>query len=145
MGRNFNAKVWKKCGKSISYSGPPNSGEFFLLASFSRYRFRLSEENVSSCLHALLGGDPALFQVSMLETSVFRFVVSCFDVGLLVVKFGPIVLDSLKLGFFLCNDRGFHEAYSFSKMIGLRFVLRIQNAVMLMLLKQRPPLSREPI
>ena len=52
VGWDFEAEVWASCGKSISYSGPPNSGEFFLLSSFSCNGFRLSEANVSSCLHA---------------------------------------------------------------------------------------------
>ena len=64
----------------------------------------------------LLGGDPELFQISQLDSLVFRFVVSCSNVGFLVIRLSPIVLDSLKLGFFLCNDRGFQEAISFSKL-----------------------------
>ena len=64
----------------------------------------------------LLGGDPELFQISQLDSLVFRFVISCSNVGFLVIRLSPIVLDSLKLGFFLCNDRGFQEAISFSKL-----------------------------
>lgn len=97
------------------YDGPLDSGEFLLLASFSCFRFKLTEENVSSCLQPLLGDSSEKFLVSFLDNSIFHFAVSCKEVGFLLVRSPELVLNSLKLGFFMCNDLDFQEALYFSK------------------------------
>jgi hypothetical protein len=99
-GRDFKAKVWQSCGKSVSFACSPNSGEFFLLVSFSRCRFWLTEDNVSYCLHAVLGGESKSFLVSSLDNFIFCYVVSCKEVGLLIVSLRTIVVEAFKLGFF---------------------------------------------
>lgn len=115
-GRDFEAKVWHSCGKSFSFACPPNSGEFFLLVSFSRCRFRLTEDNVSYCLQVVMGGESESFLVSSLDNFVFCYVVSSKEMGLLIISLRTIVVEAFKLGFFLCNDHGFQKALDFSKL-----------------------------
>jgi hypothetical protein len=61
LGRDFSAKVLKICGVPIAYGDDGPSTAFFLLVSFSRFRFRLSPESVEACLSAILGGTSCNF------------------------------------------------------------------------------------
>lgn len=114
----------------MGYVGPPFSGEFFIMASFSKSRLRLSEDCVGFCLQSILGGNPSSFAVSRLDDQVSRFVVSCKDVGLAVLRLGMFASLIFKVAFFLCNDHGFSEVYPILRVIlapcltGWRFVLR---------------------
>lgn len=99
----------------MGYDGPPSCDEFFLLASFSRSRFRLSEENVGVYLQSILGGNPSSFAVSTLVDRVFRFSVSRKAIGLEILRLGLFACLVFKVAFFFCNDHGFSEAASFSK------------------------------
>lgn len=113
-GRAFNKKIWDSISSSVGYEGSPCSNEFFLLISFSRSRFRFSEENVGLCLQSVLGGNPSSFAPSCVEKRVFRFAVSSKQVGLLVLRLSVVDSLAFKLAFFLCNDRGLSDATAFS-------------------------------
>lgn len=102
-------------GVPVSYGEDGPSLTFFLLVSFSRFRFRPSPELVSACFSSILGGTSSNFASLQLDSQIFRFVVSCKCVGLLVLKLGSFSCDSFKLAFFLCNDSGFQAAANFSK------------------------------
>jgi hypothetical protein len=115
LGRDFSAKVLKICGVPIAYGDDGPSTAFFLLVSFSRFRFRLSQESVEACLSAILGGTSCNFAALQLENQIFRFRVSCKRAGFLVLDLVSFACDSFKLAFHLCNDVGFQAALAFSK------------------------------
>jgi hypothetical protein len=115
LGSSFSQKIVNSFGCSVGYEGPSSMGEFFLLVSFSRNSFRLNATTVGACLHSVLGDKPPSFSASRLEDQVFRFTVSSSKVGFMVLQLGIISERLFKIGFFLCNDRGFQEAVSFSK------------------------------
>ncbi|PUZ62565.1 hypothetical protein GQ55_4G367900 [Panicum hallii var. hallii] len=106
LGSSFSQKIVNSFGCSVGYEGPSSMGEFFLLVSFSRNSFRLNATTVGACLHSVLGDKPPSFSASRLEDQIFRFTVSSSKVGFMVLQLGIISERLLKIGFFLCNDRG---------------------------------------
>jgi hypothetical protein len=99
IGREFSKKVRALFGVLVAYGDDGPSSNFLLLASFSRFRFRLSSDFVSKCLSALLGGSPSSFQVLQLDDQVFQFKVSCKKVGFSVLRLKSFAFESFKLGF----------------------------------------------
>jgi hypothetical protein len=116
IGKDFSAKVRSLIGSQVPPSGDPAGLVFHLLVSFSRNRFRLTEDSVDTCLKSVLGGNSSDdFEVFHLEEQIFRFAVSSKQVGLMVIKLNSVACDWFKLGFFLLNDGGFKKALAFAK------------------------------
>jgi hypothetical protein len=55
-----------------------------LLASFGQCKFRLDSSTVGSVLQVALGGSASDFNVIQISVRVFRFSVSCREVGFLI-------------------------------------------------------------
>jgi hypothetical protein len=111
FGRDFSAKVRNLFGVPVSHGG----SSFYLLVSFSRFRFRLSPESVEHCLVSILGGTSKNFAAFQLEDQIFRFSVSSKQVGFLVLRLESFACDSFKLAFHLFNDSGLIAARVFTK------------------------------
>lgn len=80
-GSAFQDVVRRRFNSSVHHASSDVNGSFFLLATFRRYTFRLTEETVSFALASCLGGSPAGFHVLFLSDHHFRFSVSCKSVG----------------------------------------------------------------
>lgn len=115
LGKAFSRSIEVSLGRSVGYVGQPFSGEFFLLASFSRSRFKLTEASVGTCLQYILGGNPSSFAISCLDDPVFRFAVSCKEVALAVLRLGSFASSVFKVAFLFCNDHGYSATLDFSK------------------------------
>nr|TKW33816.1 hypothetical protein SEVIR_2G264400v2 [Setaria viridis] len=87
-GLNFSSKVRSLLGARISTRPSSTSPSFWLLASFSRSKIKLSVTNVGFLLQS--------------------FCVSCKEVGLLIYQMGSSQCDIFKVDFNLFNDRGTH-------------------------------------
>jgi hypothetical protein len=114
-GKVFSAKVAGALGSKVCSSDVPLDCGFFLLVSFSRNRFRLTEESVSICLQSILGGQASDFRPFLMEDQIFKFSVSSKKAAFMVLALSPVVEDMFKLAFFLCNDSGFNLALRFAK------------------------------
>lgn len=55
LGKAFSQSVLSTLGSQVNFDGKLAGQGFHLLASFSRNRFRLSEESVNTCLLSVLG------------------------------------------------------------------------------------------
>jgi hypothetical protein len=114
-GMAFSSKVAGALGSKVCNSGMPLDCGFFLLVSFSRNRFRLTEELVSICLQSVLGGQASDFEPFLMEEQIFQFSISSKNVAFMVLALSPVAEDLFKLAFFLYNDSGFHHALRFAK------------------------------
>nr|TKW20953.1 hypothetical protein SEVIR_4G194400v2 [Setaria viridis] len=105
-GLNFSSKVRSLLGARISARPSSTSTSFWLLASFSRSKIKLSISNVAFLLQSVIGGSSDFFQVSEVEDWIFKFCVCCKEVGLLIYQMGSSQCDIFKVDFNLFNDRG---------------------------------------
>jgi hypothetical protein len=80
--------------------------EFFLVISFGRCSLRLSAETVGFLLQSFIGGAADLFRVTPLSDRVFRFSLSCKDVGFAVYRLRSYVCPSFKTYLHLWNSGG---------------------------------------
>jgi hypothetical protein len=115
VGRALSEKIKNLLSVQVAYGDKGPSSSFFLLVSFSRFRFRLTFEAVQACLASILGGTSCNYSILQLDEQVFRFHVSCKRVGFLVLQLVSFACDSFKLAFHLCIDAGFKAALAFSK------------------------------
>ncbi|CAN6238721.1 unnamed protein product [Urochloa humidicola] len=109
-GLNFASKVWNLLGVPISSSSPDIGPSFWLLASIPRSRVKLTEENVGFLLQSVIGGIAKDFAVVEVENWIFKFSVSCKEVGLMIYKLGFFNCESFKIVFNLWNERGIQFA-----------------------------------
>jgi hypothetical protein len=77
IGRDFSKRIHDLLGIPVAFESSGSPSSFSLLVSFSRFRFRLSIEAVSTCLATILGGTSSNFAVQQLDEQIFRFEVSC--------------------------------------------------------------------
>ncbi|TVU45575.1 hypothetical protein EJB05_05065, partial [Eragrostis curvula] len=70
--------------------------EFFLLASFGRCKFRLTEDSVGQLLQVALGGSAKAFKVLHVQDRVFCFSLSSKKVGFFVYKLRYYQCDAFK-------------------------------------------------
>jgi hypothetical protein len=87
-------------------SGKFDRHEFFLLVSFGRCSWRLCEESVGLLLQSFIGGSAKLFRISSLSDRVFRFSLSCKDVGLAVYRRHSFICSSFKAYLHFWNSGG---------------------------------------
>jgi hypothetical protein len=80
--------------------------EFFLVISFGRCSLRLCAESVGFLLQSFIGGSAELFRVIPLSDWVFRFSLSCKDVGFAVYRRHSYICSSFKVYLHLWNSSG---------------------------------------
>lgn len=80
------AKIRRQFGLPVSFDPALSSREFFLVVSFGRCKFRLTETTVAALLQSVIGGIAENFHIQSLGDRVFRFSVSSQAVGFHVYK-----------------------------------------------------------
>lgn len=103
-GARFHDEVLDLFNSSVHHPSSSVEGSFFLLATFRRYTFRLTEESVSFALASCLEGSPAGFHVQFLSDRHFRFSVSCKRVGFHVYALRRFIGTSFDVYFHLWNN-----------------------------------------
>lgn len=93
-GHKFCKEVLQLFGSSVHHAEASSAGSFFLLVTFHRYTFCLTEELVAFALASYLGGAPAGFHVQYLSDRHFKFLVpinklvfmsTIFDISLVII------------------------------------------------------------
>jgi hypothetical protein len=103
-GRSLEEEVDRRFGTLVHHPSPSSDGSFFLLATFRRYLFRLTEDSVSLALQSCLGGRAAGFHVQFLSTNHFRFSVSCKQVGFHVYRLRRVITSQFDVYFHLWSN-----------------------------------------
>lgn len=103
-GKKFELEVLHHFGKSVHHPSSDPRGSFFLLATFRRYPFRLTEDSVALALQSCLGGSAPSFHVTELSHNHFCFSVSCKSVGFLVYDMRRFIGSSFDIYFHLGNN-----------------------------------------
>ena len=74
---------------------PPTSSNFLLVASFGRSAIRLNEDSMGLLLQSCLGVTTKKFHLIHLSGWMYRFSVSCKDVGFMVYKLKKLYLQTI--------------------------------------------------
>lgn len=105
-GINF-SKLVSQCFKcSVSPLTRSSKTSFSLIVTFGRSALRLNEDSVALILQASLGGSAANFDVQHLSGWMFRFLVSCKEVGFMVYKLRSVICKCYVAYFFLWGNGG---------------------------------------
>jgi hypothetical protein len=91
--------------------------EFFLMVSFGRCKFQLSEETAGLLIQATVGGVAADFRPQQLSARVFKFVVASRDVGFHIAGLKSFPCDNYKIFFHLWGNGGPHWISEFKKFL----------------------------
>jgi hypothetical protein len=100
----FQDEVRRHFRSPVHHPFPTLDGSFFLLATFRRFLFRLTEESVAIALQSCLGGRAEDFHVKFLSNNHFRFSVFSKDVGFYVYKLRRVISTSFDVYFHLWNN-----------------------------------------
>lgn len=100
------AEILRRHGLPVCHDPSLCSSEFFLVLSFGRCKFRLSEISAASILQAVIGGSAPLFRVISLGDRVFRFSVSSQAVGFHIYGLRSYECSNFKIFFNLWHDEG---------------------------------------
>jgi len=106
-GKDFQDEVYHRFGSTVHFNSSP-SGSFFLLATFRRFLFRLTEESIALTLQSCLGGSADKFHVKFLSTNHFRFSVASKHVSFLIYKLRRVISSSFDVYFHLWNNGTAH-------------------------------------
>jgi len=104
VGEEFEREVHRRFGVQVHHESPSPRGSFFLLATFRRFLFRLTEDSVSLALQSCLGGLASKFHVVELSHNHFRFSVSCKAVGFHVYALRRFIGETFDVYFYLFNN-----------------------------------------
>ena len=105
-GVNSEALVSQRFGCPVSPPSSQNAKSFHLVASFGRSAVRLNSDSVSLILQACLGGNAKDFVVIHLSGWMFKFSVSCKNVGFMVYKLKSHSCKSFAIFFHLWSGGG---------------------------------------
>lgn len=103
-GLDFQEEVWRRFRAPVHHPLPSASGSFFLLVTFRRFLFRLTEESVALALQSCIGGKADGFHVKFLSTNHFRISISCKVVGFHIYSLRRVITSSFDLYFHLWNN-----------------------------------------
>lgn len=104
-GAHVQAQVWNQFRSPVVSPVLDDPSSFWLLAAFSRSRFKLTEQSVGVILHSILGGSATSFAVLQVEDGIFKFSV-IRPVGLFIYKLNAFECPTFKVFFHLWNAKG---------------------------------------
>jgi hypothetical protein len=104
IGDDFAQKVRRRFGAQVHHESPSSRGSFFMLATFRRFLFHLSEESVALVLESCLGGHAPFFHVVEVSHNHFRFSVSSKAVGFFVYALRRVIGSSFDVYFHLWSN-----------------------------------------
>jgi hypothetical protein len=107
-GKKFRKEVLQLFGSSVHHVEATPSGSFFLLVTFRRFTFRLTEDSVAFALASCLGGAPAGFHVHFLSDRHFRFSVANKSVGFHVYNLRRFIGNHFDAYFYLWSNGAAH-------------------------------------
>lgn len=105
-GANFERLVARRFNRSVSPSSHSSASTFLRVASFWRSAIRLNEDSIGLLLQASIGGKANDFNVTYLSGWMFRFLVSCKDVGFMIYKLKSHICKHFAVYFFLWGRGG---------------------------------------
>jgi hypothetical protein len=115
-GLGFQSAIHARFGIPINHFPGLGLKEFFLVVSFGRCKFQLSEESVGFFIQATVGGIAADFRPQQLSARVFKFVVASRDVGFHIAGLKSFSCDNYKI-FHLWGNGGPHWTSEFKKFL----------------------------
>lgn len=98
--------IQEKYGLLVLVPAGPSLGDFVLVVSFGRCKFRLTEESVGNILQATIGGLAANFRPVQLADRVFGFSVTAKVVGIHIYNLRSYDCAQYKLFFHLLGEGG---------------------------------------
>lgn len=104
LGLEFQENIRQRFKSPVHHPSPSPEGSFFLLATFRRFLFRLTEDWVGIALQSCLGGRALDFHVQFLSTNHFRFSVFSKDVGFAIYKLRRVITSMFDVYFHLWNN-----------------------------------------
>jgi hypothetical protein len=106
-GLRFQEWIFNKFNRPNNFlPGNFDISEFFLVISFGRCTLRLNLESVGFLLQSFIGEAADYFRISLLSDRVFRFSLSCKDVGFVVYRLRYYECPSFKAYLHLWNFGG---------------------------------------
>lgn len=108
IGKEFESRVRRRFGTQVHHASSSPRGSFFLLATFRRSLFRLSEESVSLVLQSCLGGIAESYHVLEVSHNHFRFSVSNKAVGFFIYNLKRVIGTSFDVYFHLWSNGAPH-------------------------------------
>lgn len=103
-GISFQREVLHRFNRSVHHPSSSPIGSFFLLVTFRRFTFRLTEESVALVLQSCLGGSSYGFHVTFVSENHFRISVSCKLVGFHIYALRCFIGSCFDIYFHLWND-----------------------------------------
>ncbi|TVU06335.1 hypothetical protein EJB05_49544, partial [Eragrostis curvula] len=100
------AEIWRRFRFPVVFSPNCGLGEFFLVLSVGRCKFRLTTFSVALILQAVLGGSAQSFKVEELRDRVYKFSVSCKKVGFYIYNLKSFECEAFKVLFHLWGNGG---------------------------------------
>jgi hypothetical protein len=104
VGLEFQVKIRRRFHAPVHHPSSSHDGSFFLLATFRRFLFCLTEESVSLTLESCLGGKASDFHVKFLSNNHFRFSVFSKDVGFEIYRLHRVITSSFDIYFHLWSN-----------------------------------------
>jgi len=104
LGLQFQDEVRRLYKSPVNHPHHSPDGSFFLLVTFRRHLFRLTEDSVSLALQSCLGGHALDFHVTFLSNNHFRFSVFSKQVGFHVYRLRRVITSTFDLYFHLWNN-----------------------------------------
>lgn len=104
VGLQFQDEVRRLYKSPVHHPHPNAEGSFFLLVTFRRFLFRLTEDSVSLALQSCLGGRALDFHVKFLSKNHFRFSVFSKEVGFHVYHLRRVICSTFDCYFHLWNN-----------------------------------------
>lgn len=104
VGDDFEQQVRHRFGVKVHHQSPSPRGSFFLLATFRRFLFRLSEESIALVLESCLGGHAPFFHVVEVSHNHFRFSVANKAVGFFVYGLCRVIGSAFDVYFHLWSN-----------------------------------------
>lgn len=104
LGLEFQERIRHRYKSPVHHPYSTPVGSFFLLVTFRRFLFRLTEDSVSLALQSCLGGRASDFHVQFLSRNHFRLSVFSKDVGFEIYKLRRVTTPMFDLYFHLWNN-----------------------------------------